>query len=302
MSGERNMRLKIEEEYGNIYLIEKKLDNTAAELKDTFPDRKICVCDFYVAGSESGKMAKNGSISFDDLVIIDHHLAIPEMRKHISSTTLANKYVTERGPLNDSYAVIINHTDTDSMLSSLIMSGKLKPHDEFDMAAVAADHTGAENIISDLLQALEDDRCLDKSVDALQKIVKKRLSIRQKLRMLVDNGEFKMDGSIAYILLDRKIDAGLLPFFFPAADAVIVAWPMPKGSKGKWGIKTRLVTANNDIVLNKMDLPDTGGRWNAVSTTRHGGTDIDLEEYVKIVKRNIERIKKRNNSSKNINC
>ena len=224
------------------------------------------------------------------------------MRKHISSTTLANKYVTERGPLNDSYAVIINHTDTDSMLSSLIMSGKLKPHDEFDMAAVAADHTGAENIISDLLQALEDDRCLDKSVDALQKIVKKRLSIRQKLRMLVDNGEFKMDGSIAYILLDRKIDAGLLPFFFPAADAVIVAWPMPKGSKGKWGIKTRLVTANNDIVLNKMDLPDTGGRWNAVSTTRHGGTDIDLEEYVKIVKRNIERIKKRNNSSKNINC
>jgi hypothetical protein len=119
--------------------------------------------------------------------------------------------------------------------------------------------------------------------------------------VLADNGEFKMDGGIAYILLDRKIDAGLLPFFFPAADAVIVAWPMPKGSKGKWGIKTRLGIATKDIALNKMDLPDTGGRWNAVSTTRHGGTDTDLEEYVKIVKRNIERIKKRNNSSKYTN-
>jgi hypothetical protein len=285
------MRLKIEEEYGNIYLIEKKLGNTAEELKKTFPDRKICVCDFYVTDSESGKMAKNGSINFDDLVIIDHHLAIPEMRKHISSTTLANKYVTELGPVNNSYAVIINHTDTDSILSSLIMSGKLKPHDEFDVAAIAADHTGAENIISDLLQALEDDRCINKSVDALQKIVKKRLRVRQELRVLADNGEFKMDGGIAYILLDRKIDAGLLPFFFPAADAVIVAWPMPKGSKGKWGIKTRLGIATKDIALNKMDLPDTGGRWNAVSTTRHGGTDTDLEEYVKIVKRNIEHIK-----------
>ena len=104
------------------------------------------------------------------------------MRKHISSTTLANKYVTERGPLNNSYAVIINHTDTDSILSSLIMSGKLKPHDEFDMAAIAADHTGKENIISDLLQALEDDRCLNKSVDALQKIVKKKINGKTRIK------------------------------------------------------------------------------------------------------------------------
>ena len=58
------MHLKIEEEYGNIYLIEKKLDNTAEELKDTFPDRKICVCDFYVKDSESGKMAKKREHQF----------------------------------------------------------------------------------------------------------------------------------------------------------------------------------------------------------------------------------------------
>jgi hypothetical protein len=46
------------------------------------------------------------------------------------------------------------------------------------------------------------------------------------------------------------------------------------------------------VALNNMGLPNTGGRWNAVSTTRHGGTDTSPEEYVKLVQAGIEAARK----------
>lgn len=280
--------MEIVEEYGNIYLIEKKQGNTVRELKDTFSDRKISVCDFYVEDSEHGEIEKSGAMSFEGLLIIDHHAALPEMMRHVSSTTFAIQYVMEHGPLDESYAVVINHTDTDSILSALIMNGSLEPRPEYHASAVAADHTGEENVISDFLQALEKDKRLQKSVELLQKILERRLWLRQELKASADNREFKMDGGIAYKMLEKPIDdAGLLPWLFPKAEAIIVAWAMPEGN-GKWGIKTRLGVNTEGLALNEMGLPDTGGRWDAVSTTRHGGTDTPPEEYVKMVKEKIE--------------
>jgi hypothetical protein len=280
--------MKIEGKYGNIHLIEKKLGNTPRELKDAFPNRKICVCDFYVEGSEHGKLTENGSIHFDDILIIDHHPALPEMRRHISSTTFANSHVTEHGPLDNRFAVLINHTDADSILSALIMCGVLKPREEYNTAAIAADHTGEENIISDLLQALEDDRNLPRSIEVLLRVLEKRLWVRDELKAMVDSHAYNMCGSIPYMILDKKIDAGLLPWFFPDADAIVAGWIMPKGSKGKWGIKTRLGINTDGVALNEMELPDTGGRWDGVSTTRHGGTNTEFEEYVRMVQKKID--------------
>ena len=281
--------MKIVEEYEKICLVEKKSDNTAGELKDAFSGRKICVCDFYVAYSERGEITESGAINYDGLLIIDHHAPVPAMMKHVSSTTFASKYVAQYGPLDDRYVVVINHTDTDSILSALIMSGLLAPHEEYIAAAIAADHTGAANVISDLLQSLEDDSDLRKSVDILCKVLEKRLWVRRDLQEKKD--EFKIDGSIAYKLLAGKIDAGLLPCLFPEAEVIAVAWPMPKGSKRKWGIKVRLGMGADGIALNKLDLPDAGGRWNAISTTRQGGSDIELAEYVKIVRAKIDQTK-----------
>jgi len=286
--------MKIKQVYKNICLIEKKEDNTAQELKDAFPGCNICVCDFYIKDSEKGNFTEKECIHFEDILIMDHHAPIREMKKHICSTTFATRYVLEHGPLDETYVIIINHTDTDSILSSLIMNGDLEPQDEYNTAAIAADHTGEENIISDLLQSFDKNNNLNLSAEILHKVLR-RLWERQKLKAEADSGGFKNDEGIISKVFDKPIDdAGLLPWIFPDSDLIIVAWEMPPGSERKWNIKARLGITTDDIALNEMDLPNTGGRWDAISTTRHGGTDVPFEEYVKLIKDNIIKTRKSN--------
>jgi hypothetical protein len=175
------------------------------------------------------------------------------------------------------------------------MCGVLEPREEYSVAAIAADHTGEENTISDLLQALEDDRNLSGSIEILHRVLEKRLWVRQKLKAIVENGQYEMLGGILYMTLDQKIDAGLLPALLPDAEAIVVGWIMPQGSRGKWGIKTRLGINSQGVALNEMNLPDTGGRWNGVSTTRHGGTNMEFEEYVRMVEKKLNFQKARKN-------
>jgi len=283
--------MKIEQQYGNIYLVEKKPEITASELKDVFPSKKICVCDFYVSGSEDGEIGENGVTNYCDLLLVDHHIPDPRyMSWKISSTVIANRFVSANGPLTDEYVVVVNHTDTDSILSSLIMSGILKPETEYyDQAAIAADHTGKENVISDLLQSFEDDRNLKTSIEMLLKIREKRLWVREEMKRRIANNEFEMNDGIAFIKIDQKIDACLLVDALPDAKVIVVASPMPKKSKGKWRIRVRLGKSGNDIQLNKLGLTDTGGRWNAVSTSRNGGTNMEPEKYLEMLRDKIEQ-------------
>ena len=280
--------MKIEQQYGNIYLVEKKPENTVAELKAIFPSKRICVCDFYVSGSEDGEIDENGVTSYSDLLVVDHHIPAPcYVSWKITSTVIANKFVSINGPLTDEYVIVVNHTDTDSLLSALLMSGKIEPNIEYEKAAIAADHTGEENIISDLLQSLEDSRELKTSIEELLsptkdlEITKERHLIRSKLKELVP--DFTVNNGIASITMDKKIDAGLLPGLFPNVKAIMVASPMPDGSKGKWRIRVRLGSSSENIELNKLNLPDTGGRWNAISTSRNGGTNTEPEDYLKML-------------------
>jgi hypothetical protein len=283
--------MKIEQQYGNIYLVEKKPENTVAELKAIFPSKRICVCDFYVSGSEDGEIDENGVTSYSDLLVVDHHIPAPcYVSWKITSTVIANKFVSINGSLTDEYVIVVNHTDTDSILSSLIMSGILKPETEYyDQAAIAADHTGKENIISDLLQSFEGDRNLKASIEMLLKIQENRLWVRKEMKIRIANNEFEMNDGIAFIKINQKIDACLVVDVLPDAKVIVVASPMPKKSKGKWRIRVRLGKSGNGIQLNKLNLPDTGGRWNAVSTSRNDGTDIEPEEYVKTVRNRIEQ-------------
>jgi hypothetical protein len=283
--------MEIEQQYGNIFLVEKKSENTVSELKDRFPSKKICVCDFYVSGSEHGKIDENGVTNYCDLLVVDHHIPDPCYTSwKITSTVIANKFVTINGPLIDEYVIVVNHTDTDSILSSLIMSGILKPETEYcDQAAIAADHTGKENVISDLLQSFEDDRNLKTSIEMLFKILEKRFWVRKEMKRRIAKNEFEMNDGIALITTNQKIDACLLLDALPAAKAIVVASPMRKGSKGKWRIRVRLGNSSNGIQLNKLDLTDTGGRWNAVSTARNGGTNIEPEKYLEMLRDKIEQ-------------
>ncbi len=44
--------------------------------------------------------------------------------------------------------------------------------------------------------------------------------------------------------------------------------------------------------LNTLDLPDFGGRWNAGSTRRFGGTSIHPEEYAEILDERMRKPRK----------
>lgn len=281
--------MKIGANHKNIYLIGRSPENSPAELKELFPNKKICVCDFYVKDCEQGEIDSTGVINYSDLLIVDHHAPIPDMMQHISSTVFANQYVSTHGALNDEYVILINHIDTDSLFSALLMNGELKPTKEYGLAAIAADHTGEENILGDILQALEDDRDLAYSIDVLMKVLKKRIWARQALKARVENHEYEMIGGIAHLTTNDRLDAALLPSLFPHAKAVALTSPMPKHSARKWRIRVRLGISVENVALNQIDLPHTGGRWNAISTSRDGGTAMEPAEYLKLVAEGIEK-------------
>ncbi|NOQ56166.1 MAG: hypothetical protein GQ477_05175, partial [Nanohaloarchaea archaeon] len=236
----------------NIELIDEKSVYTYSELKEKFQDSKLCICDFYVQGAEDGELSDEG-ITYEDVLNIDHHAPIEQMHKHISSTTLAIDYVRKYGILSSYHKIIINHTDCDAVLSSMIMTGVLEPSDKYNTAAIAADHTGRENKISDLLQALQETRDLpfimenlyhilnDEKIETKAEILlEDRKKSRKKVKQLVDAGAFSEYNDIYYIKLEEKIESELVPEYLPDAKLVILASPMPAGSEKKWEIKVRL--------------------------------------------------------------
>jgi type VI protein secretion system component Hcp len=285
----------------NVELIRLQSRFSSSEIKAMFPGEKICVCDFYIKDCEQGTLEDNYLITFDGILIIDHHSQLPQMSTDITSTAIAIKYVRKHGPLPKEYKILINHTDCDSILSMLIMRGPLPPEGKFSKAAIAADHTGEVNRISDLLQALERERDYLFSVRNLfallrgnrmsakvKALIAARLREREKLRKLVKAGKFTFYHNIAYIILDEKVDGALVPALIPKAEVIVVAYPMPSGSSRKWLIKVRVGKKAKGIYLNQLHLPDFGGRWNAGSTSRSGGTNISPQEYVKLVYQKIE--------------
>lgn len=279
-----------------IILIEERKLNTVTYIKKRFPGEKLCVCDFHLKDCEKGKQKPHG-IEYKNILLIDHHAPLKRMAKKVSSTNLAIAYVKKYGHLPEDYTILINHTDCDSILSSHIMRGLLKPLEKFGNAAIAADHTGAKNKIADLLQALDSQRNISLSIKNLQlllenkslqkkvmKLVQKREKERAKIKELVKKKKFIFHKSVAFAILNKKVDAALIPPFLPKAKVIFIA---VKSKFGKWIIKIRLGKNAKNIRLNKLKLPDFGGRWNAGSTKRGGGTPVEPEAYAKIIAKKI---------------
>jgi len=271
------------------------------ELKDKFLGKKIFACDFAVDEIDSGESVPGGYVS-DDITNIDHHAKTDRMARKVSSGVLAIEYMKKGSVVSDKEnVVVVNHTDCDSVISSAIMRGILPPDPRFGKAVVAADHTGEPNEIADLLQAIQEDRDLEFSLRNLeylldgkplepraQELLKARLDDRERAKKIIESGQFKSEGDVYFVMLDKRIDGELLPALMPEASAILLASPM-KEDPSKLEVKVRLgVKAPDGFYLNQQDLPNFGGRWNAGNTKRSGGTPLSVEEYAKVVNKKLE--------------
>ncbi len=276
-------------------LLPEMSDYTKQQLKEMFPGKNLVVCDFNVAGLDLDADYER-QIAKDGILNIDHHSKKPEMERKVSSTNLAIEYIKKYGLLSEDWQYIVHHTDCDSLLSSAIMRGILPPDEKFGEAAVAADHTGAENKIADLLQAIQDRRDLGYSLEQLQllmagepldgeaqKALEKRYADRARIKQLIENGGFKAAGSVSYAVLNEKIDGALVPALLPDSEVILLFSPLEVDSS-KWEVKFRLgQNVSEGFSLKKLDIeavdPFFGGRWNAGSNKRGGGTNLNPDDY-----------------------
>ncbi len=289
-----------------IILIKEKRVIKISELKSLFPRKRIVVCDAYVENIENIEGIVNKKFGFiaGNIIVVDHHAPQERFEKIVSSTNLAVEYVKEFGTADKDILVIINHTDADSILSSLIIRGILPPEKIFEEAAIVADHTGEENQIADLLQALKHERDIELSVRNLQlllngkeleprvlELLKKRHEERQKAKKIVSSNKFRKFGSVTYIYLEKSINSAFWPSLIPDAQVILT---FHKGNLNNLIARTRLgITAPKGLALNKIGIsefdPDWGGRWNAGSNRRSGGTELSVHEYVMNLNKKIEK-------------
>ena len=139
-----------------ITLLPENLTFTEGDIRHVHPHGVVVVCDFSVSYATEPANPMLGALTNGNIINIDHHGNDPRLESRIiTSTTQAIEYVNRFGILPDDQHCVINHTDTDSILSSLIVRGIIPPESIFAEASIAADHTGAENPIADLLQAIK---------------------------------------------------------------------------------------------------------------------------------------------------
>lgn len=278
-----------------ILLIDEQQRITLPQFHAMFGHGPIAACDFRIEGIEVGESVAGGYL-LNGVLNVDHHAPTLRMERHISSTHLAIAHVQTYGPVTPDWRVVINHTDTDSVLSSLILRGIIPPDETFAQAALAADHTGEENPIADFLQGSQHLRDLPllarnlayhlegQGLDAAVQVgLEHRHADRQRANKLVASGAFKTMGALALATLDTKLDTGLLPSLLPKAAVILTFSPM-RDQPSQMEAKVRLgLAAPLGTSLQRLDIrcfdPAFGGRWNAGSNKRGGGTTLSPEQY-----------------------
>ncbi|MFP4117569.1 MAG: hypothetical protein ACLFTR_01460 [Candidatus Woesearchaeota archaeon] len=292
------MRQKYSIKKHMIKVIHQEPVNKKNNLITSAGTEKVCACDFYVENSE--RWLTDGHILKDGYFLnIDHHSTLQGLQKHISSGNIAASYVKRYGVLGDDYVLLLNHLDCDSVITAFLMLGIIEPEKRFLRSVIAADHTGEKDKIADLLQALEDTRNLDfiaenlfKMIDGeeLQERASRMLSIREKNReriaSMVSMNRIHKEGNVSYIITDSKLDPALLISLLPASTAIMISSKSEK--KGHWNHRIRLGMHVQGISMKELDLPGFGGRWNAGSTRRNGGTELDPKEYARIINQRLK--------------
>jgi hypothetical protein len=290
-----------------VFLLESNNVTLPETVLAVAPSGTVYACDFYVTGAEDGAEMVGG-YRLGRLVNVDHHAPTDRMARPVSSANLAIAHVGVFGVAGPGDSVVVNHTDCDSVLSSAILIGELAPEARFGNAAVAADHTGAENKIADLLQALDHSRDRDLSLRNLRLLLAERpvepaaeaaladrRRKRERAKQAVADGKFRRLGGLAWAELDEAIDGEFFPALLPQAIVILVASPR-RGCPGRWETKLRLgMAAPEGLSLHHLDLlvldPHYGGRWNAGSNRRGGGTEMRPERYAEeLARRLAERL------------
>jgi hypothetical protein len=272
---------------------------------------EILACDFYIAGAELGIDVPGGYRLAERVLNSDHHAPTARMARPVSSTNLALEWhaAHANAPADSREAageavVLVNHTDCDSILSSGIVSGRLDPLLEYGRAALAADHTGEEDEIADTLQALEPWRDVELSFATLRALETGAPLPEQASEALarwrdkrdcaahyVAEGTVASDGLMAFGILDHEIDGIFFPPLLPDAVLILLAIPKPNES-GTWIMKLRLgARAPEGFTIHDLQIPTLdpayGGRWNAGSNARAGGTTIPPARYAEELRRRL---------------
>ena len=258
----------------------------------------IIACDFYVDGAENGTEAPGG-YEIDGILNVDHHAETPRMMRYVSSTNLAIEQIQRSGPPDRNTMILVSHTDCDSVLSAAIISGELAPDPQFGDAAIAADHTGAPNGIADVLQALDERRDLYFSLRNLRKFLNgdqldriaqphyaRRLKKRELAAEAIEQRVVTVERQLAFGILEQKIDGEFFPAKIPEASVILLMNRRPDSNR--WDAKMRLgLNAPPGASLHQLHLerfdPAFGGRWNAGSNRRNGGTTIEPGSYARLV-------------------
>jgi len=266
-----------------IVLVEEVLAVTSAP--------RILVADCYIKGSENWTAAPWGwetRIGDRTIINVDHHADDPRFYRNVSSGNLAIEYLKVHEP-DPRVPVVINHTDCDSVISSAILCGLLEPEGRYGEAVIAADHTGEENRIADLLQSLDIRRDYLASLHNLRLLengepvepdVEALLEDRRRERalaiQLVRAGAFERFGRVAVATLPfaQRVSGEFLPPLLPDVWAIVSGTPM---YNGLWETKARLgLAAPAGSSLFAFGIAEAeplfGGRWNAGSTKRAGGS------------------------------
>jgi hypothetical protein len=291
-------RLQIQQVAEGITLISASRVIEAAEIETLLPSGSLYVCDAYIRGIErDGKGVPGGFCLGPRIINIDHHAPVEAMQQRISSTPLAIERVRREGAPRATDVVAINHVDADSILSAAIMRGILPLNEQFADAAIAADHTGEENDLADMLQSCGQHRSLGLSLRNLTRFLYGRAlepeaqaafdrhrRQREEARQLVHQGKFKFtQNGVFWIYLPEKIDGVFFPSLLPQATVIVQASPLRGGKALRIGLRLGLAAPAgrtlDDLGINDFDAA-YGGRWNAGNNSRAGGTAIELDDYI----------------------
>ena len=262
-------------------------------------DQPTIACDCYVVGIEQHGTRAAWGWRYGAHENIDHHAPVDEMARIVSSANLALLRVASQEPVTPTARVLITHNDCDSILSSGIIAGRLAPDARYGAAAIAADHTGEPNAIADLLQGIQDRRELDFAFDMLallesgrplpaeaQRMLDDRLRKRDQAAEDVANGTFcHLGHGIYFAEFASETDGEFFPALLPHAKVIVIGIPHPDPARAKpWACKVRRGLAMPDghdlrhLNLKQYD-PAFGGRWNAGSNKRGGGTSVAPREW-----------------------
>ncbi len=175
-----------------VSVVDQTVRYTPEVLRELYKrENKIFVLDFHVlfskqdisSGNVKHLLGPDGEIlglvddsSFPAIINIDHHSQHPSFASNISTTHQALIFSKCMPHLLDQFSpILVNHVDTDSVLSVLALTNPELPpllQIAFAHAAIAADHTGEFNEIVVLMDSLYKMRDIHLSMNTLIKFLK----------------------------------------------------------------------------------------------------------------------------------